>query len=147
MRIRRASLAEILAIDSAIFKVSGPPSSAELKGSVWWVAADRDGVVGYAGVWVKPAKKAAYLTRAGVLPCARGLGLQRRLITVRERYARTQGCVRAYTYTHLENFPSMANLIKCSYFPYWADEDYLWFQKALVSGLKLKAFDVKAVLD
>lgn len=149
MRIRPASIAEVAAVDAKIFVVSGPPSDEEFRQSKWWVAETEAGeLVAYAGVWLKPSKKAAYLTRAGVLPEARGQGLQRRLLRVRERYARAQGAERTYTYVLDTNFPSMTNLIRCGYFPYYSTGDgYIWLQKALRADVKLRAYVTAEAVD
>lgn len=57
---------------------------------------------------------AGYLKRAGVLKPYRGQGLQRRLITVRERKARALGLVTMLTDT-TENPPSSNSLIRAGY--------------------------------
>jgi ribosomal protein S18 acetylase RimI-like enzyme len=143
MKIRRATIPEILAIDAQIFRDSGPPSDEELGQSAWWVAVDDSGKpVGYAGIWVKADKKAAYHTRVGVLPEARGRGLQGRFLRVREAHARKHGCDRAYTYVQIHNHPSSANLCRSGYVPYYTDANrwYMWWHKALRKGVKLKAW-------
>jgi GNAT superfamily N-acetyltransferase len=58
----------------------------------WWLVYDDGKPVAFAGVvpftrWCD----CAYLCRAGVLPTHRGKGLQKRLIALREQYARRVG--------------------------------------------------------
>jgi GNAT superfamily N-acetyltransferase len=105
----------ILDLDRLVFPADAPPM---LMSAEWWVAAEYGGEhgpreVGYAGaaIW----SGALYLCRAGVLPSARGQGLQRRFIRVRERWARKAGLLRAYSYTHHASLSSANNLIACGY--------------------------------
>lgn len=85
----------------------------------WWWIAYRDGEpVGFAGM--TPSARwadAMYFARAGVLPCARGLGLQRRLITARERFARSHGMRWLISDTR-ENPHSANNLIRAGFLTY-----------------------------
>jgi GNAT superfamily N-acetyltransferase len=87
----------------------------------WWLALDEDGAaVGFAGMnRVASWPGAVYLARAGVLPAARGKGLQRRLINARISYARRIGSTVAISDTTARNFPSSRNLIACGFRPYW----------------------------
>ena len=77
----------------------------------------------------------AYLSRAGVLPAWRGQGLQRRLITLRERVARNKGFTWMISDT-TDNVPSSNNLIKAGYkllepSAPWANTDSLYWAKRL----------------
>lgn len=58
----------------------------------WWLAHEGDLAVGFAGI-VQSVRwaDAMYLCRAGVAESHRGRGIQKRLIAVRERYARAEG--------------------------------------------------------
>ena len=87
----------------------------------WWLALDEDGAaVGFAGMNpVLSWPGAFYLCRAGVLPSARGQGLQRRLINARIAHARRLGGTVAISDTTARNFPSSRNLIACGFRPYW----------------------------
>jgi GNAT superfamily N-acetyltransferase len=82
---------------------------------VWWLAID-DGVpVAFASV--HPSQQwldTVYLSRAGVLPQARGNGLQRRLIQARLRYARARGYRHAVSDTS-QNPVSANNLIRSGF--------------------------------
>ena len=65
----------------------------------WWVAYDvEDGKpVGFCGLIDGRWPRTGYLNRAGVIVAARGHGLQRRFIRVREAFARKQGWWRLRT--------------------------------------------------
>jgi GNAT superfamily N-acetyltransferase len=76
-----------------------------------------------------------YLKRAGVLKAYRGQGLQRKLITVRERKARKLGLDTMVTDT-TDNPPSANSLIKAGYRIFepayrWAFEHSLYWRKTL----------------
>jgi GNAT superfamily N-acetyltransferase len=78
---------------------------------------------------------AGYLKRVGVLKAYRGQGLQRRLITVRERKARTLGLVTMLTDT-TENPPSANSLISAGYKTFepayrWAFQHSTYWKKDL----------------
>lgn len=88
----------------------------ETEGGFWWLVFDDAKPIAFGGI--VPGKRNpgfGYLARAGVHPKYRGHGLQRRLIRVRERYARQlgwKGCV-----TDTTNTPHSANnLIREGYF-------------------------------
>jgi GNAT superfamily N-acetyltransferase len=106
-----------------------------LESSVWWLLEVRqDGEwapVGFAGAELTDGGQYGYLSRAGVLPEARGLQLQRRLIRVRERWARAAGCTHIWTYTSVENIRSMRSLIACGLLPYMSDGMWMYWKKAL----------------
>ncbi len=75
---------------------------------------DRFGPVAYCGFRHWHTDR-AFLNRAGVVRQYRGLGLQLRMIRLRERRARAEGYVRLLTYTVAGNVPSANNLIKAGY--------------------------------
>jgi GNAT superfamily N-acetyltransferase len=79
----------------------------------WWIAYAPGGVpVGFAGMWPSlTVPGAGYLCRAGVLPAARGQGLQTRLIRVREREAKKKRYVALLTDCDPVNTHSMNNII------------------------------------
>lgn len=52
-----------------------------------------------------------FLSRAAVVKAAQGQGLHRRMIAHRVRWAWQQGAERVITYTTLQNYPSMTNLL------------------------------------
>lgn len=125
-----------LATIRRIEEACGLPPSKEP--STWWLAWDGDEPVAYAGMVLYPdiGKPGGFLSRCGVLPCARGQGLQRRLIRVREREIVRCGYDRAFTYTSRDNYASANNLIACGYRLYhppflWGLRDGLYFEKVL----------------
>lgn len=106
-----------------------------------WIAKARSGkVVGYASLQMVDRGTSGFLTKAGVLPEARGNGLQKRLIRVRERRARELGAKTTITYTADWNVASMNSLISCGYKTYrpaydwglpFADGGIYWKKKLL----------------
>jgi GNAT superfamily N-acetyltransferase len=107
----------------------------------WWVGYDMTSRQPIAFGLVKPSSQwrdTAYLARAGVLPAYRGQGLQRRLITLRERFARRQG-YRWMISDTTDNTPSANNLIKAGYrlldpSSPWASSDTLYWVKDLTKA-------------
>lgn len=92
-------------------------------GAWWWVELEDGEVVGYAAL--KPAYPGGYfLARAGVVPSARGRGLQLKLIRARSRYAVRMGADCIFTYTSPDNTPSARNLARASFLPY--DPAWAW---------------------
>lgn len=107
-------------------------------GSYWWLAYMDDEPIAFAGLtpYDYITKPAAFLSRAGVLPKARGHGIQKRLIRARERTAKKDGYNRVITYTSYDNIISANNLIKCGYLLYtpnnlWGVKNGLYFEKML----------------
>jgi GNAT superfamily N-acetyltransferase len=81
----------------------------------WWVTENAEGYTGFAAC--RPSSRWAdtlYLSRAGVLPSARGQGLQRDLIRVRLAYARRKGLTWAISDT-CDGPTSSNNLIACGF--------------------------------
>lgn len=77
-----------------------------------------------------------HLARAGILTGSQGYGLHRRLIEVRERFARKAKFKTCITYTKAYNVQSMVNLQKCGYRIYapkklYADKDCVYWIKHL----------------
>lgn len=99
--------------------------------AVWWVAEQDGEPVAYAGLLPQEADGKAFLLRAGVIPAARGLGLQKRLIRVRVAHARKLGLFRVYTYVNASGYASMRSLLSCGFKPYFfttAEGNYLYFE-------------------
>lgn len=81
----------------------------------WWIAYAGDLPIAFAGLTASRSQhRGGYLCRAGVVPGYRGLGLQRRLIRVRERFAKKLGWKVLVTDTFM-NPSSSNNLISCGY--------------------------------
>lgn len=77
-----------------------------------------------------------FLARTGISQAARGKGIHKRLIRVRERYARKIGLKYLITYTVASNIISAHNLENQGYRLYMPDYDYagddvLYFRKDL----------------
>jgi len=133
LRIQQTrDLALIRRLDARLFG-NARAQPAAIDSSTWWVAYLGDRAVAFAGARVcKTDLKLVYLSRCGVLPAARGLGLQRRLIRCRIAWARRQAGRKAViTYTLAHNHHSSNNLIRCGFRLYdgkWiaADALYWW---------------------
>lgn len=98
-------------LDRHIFR--GIPKYNNFEKCYWWVVYWGKMPVAYCGMDI--SWTSSYLCRAGVLKAARGKGLQKRLIRVRERMARKLGFKRMTTYTHKTNKYSLANLTSLGY--------------------------------
>lgn len=128
-------------LDAIIFPDDTAPEADD--GAAWWLVFDDDWEpVAYAGVYPyvdAEAPNTWFLLRAGVMPQARGNGLQRKLIKARVRYAVKQGCKRMITYTAGTNVPSMRSLIAEGFRPYYAalttgptePPIFVWFERHL----------------
>lgn len=103
----------------------------------WWLVYHAGDAVAFAGcVPSSYGKGYAYHKRSGVLPLHRGHGLQRRLISIRERWARKEGFHTIVTDT-CANTPSSNNLIRSGYELFdpkspWGLKGGLYFRKSLV---------------
>ena len=104
----------------------------------WWVAHNADDVpVAFAGLTETLAdRRMGYLCRAGVIPAARGAGLQKRLIRVRLRRARALGMRWVVTDTQRGNCASSNSLIACGFRLYlpetaWAGPETLYWRRAI----------------
>ena len=99
----------------------------------WWLAWADDGrLAGFCSL--HPSRRwrdTGYLSRAGVLLHYQGYGLQKRLIKVRERFAKRLGWLWLVSDTTL-NPPSANSLISCGFktytpsYPYMAPESIYW---------------------
>ena len=106
----------------------------------WWLAYAGKEPVAYASLHPSQRyRNVGYLSIVGVLPSARGNGLQRRLIKVRENKAKKLGWNILITDTIPENPASSNNLIKSGYVTYvperpWKVEGALYWRKYLSGG-------------
>jgi len=101
----------------------------------WWVMFNKDVPIAFAGIqrshrW----SDSGYLVRAGVMPAERGKGFQKRLIKIREAYAKKQGWKWCITATL--DIRSANNLINCGYHLYkpknpWLIDGALYWRKQL----------------
>lgn len=152
LRIRQTDdLDTVFELDRECFPHDKKLKGNEFDHSVWWVAEYLGTPVGYAGLHPQPTfspdttplRNAAglpsfektYLCRAGVLPEARGKGIQRRLVQARVAYSKKLGVPRAYTYVSTANIASMKTLVRCGFVPYhYMFEDlsqsgFIYFEK------------------
>lgn len=121
----------------------------DLPRGFWWLVYDKDQWIGgiippdqhvrpvaFCGLTEALAtKETGYLKRAGVLQAYRGQGLQRKLITVRERKARKLGFNMMLTDT-TDNPPSSNSLIRAGYKIFepayrWAFPHSIYWRKTL----------------
>ena len=103
---------------------------------VWWIAYHRRTPVGFA--CLAPSQQipdGVYLGRCGVVPLARGGGIQRRLVRARLAWAKRQGYRWAVSDT-TDNEPSANNLISCGFKLYTPPIPYS-FSRALYWKKKL----------
>lgn len=103
---------------------------------VWWIAYHRRTPVGFA--CLVPSLQipdGVYLSRAGVVPYARGHGIQRRLVRARLAWAKREGYNWAVSDT-TDNGPSANNLIACGFRLYTPGIPYS-FARALYWKKKL----------
>jgi GNAT superfamily N-acetyltransferase len=113
----------------------------ELHGD-WWIVYDPMPVA-FAGLQASVRTEGAgYLCRAGVLPTARGKGLQRKLVRVREKEAKAKGWVVLFSDTDPINAHSMNNLINCGFRAfrpsvYWSSKGANWcyWRKFISKGM------------
>jgi GNAT superfamily N-acetyltransferase len=137
----RAVAAKIREMDLLCFPELVHLGPIELHGD-WWIAYDPTPVA-YAGLWPSiRTPGAGYLCRAGVLPQARGKGLQRKLIKAREREALKKEWVALFSDTDPVNSRSMNNLIACGFESFrppqpWAShgEDWCYWRKIIRPGV------------
>lgn len=102
----------------------------------WWVAYKNDRPVGFAGI-VRSSRwcDTGYLCRSGVIRSARGQGVQKRLIRVRQLYAKKMGWAWLITDTY-HNPPSSNSLISCGFKLFeptlpWGAKGTLYWRKHL----------------
>ncbi len=117
------------------------PLYRELHGD-WWIAYDPEPVA-FCGLHASVRTEGAgYLCRGGVLPKARGKGLQKRMIKLRERAAKAKGWTVLLSDTDPLNAYSMNNLINCGFRAFrpkvlWATNHDVWcyWRKAISVGM------------
>jgi GNAT superfamily N-acetyltransferase len=105
----------------------------------WWLARVDGEPAGFAclKIMTDPNNKgAAYLALAGVLTKYRGYGIQKRLIRLREQFARSKGATVMISYVAWANWPSANSLIRNGYTIFtpnapWGLKYSLYFKKDL----------------
>lgn len=111
-------------------------------GNIYWLVKDNHTTVGHELCGFASLRPTAYhprwafLSRSGIMPHSRRLGLHSRLIRVRVNYARASGLYDlCWTYCRDDNYASANSLIKQGFklfMPYWGGGRYLYFKKELV---------------
>ena len=142
IRIRLATdedLDDVLEIERECFPTGSGRDVESWDRWQWWIAEDSEGPCGFAAAVVVEGSDQCYLALAGVSARARGQGLQRRLIRVREAWARGRCCGECITYTATWNHASANNLIRCGYRLYepedrWGFGDALYWLRLLVEA-------------
>ena len=109
----------------------------EHKGNNYWLVKNEDG--NYCGFCMATdiGSKMLFLSRVGVLKKYRGQGLHKRMIKIREAFAKRKGFNCILTYTTKDNYQSFAHLIKAGYKLYdpeyaYAGLNVFYFLKELV---------------
>jgi len=102
----------------------------------YWLVNKGDKVVGFCIATIWTANRYIFLSRAGVIVSERGRNLQRRMIRVREQFARRNNINLLLTYVKKDNIPSFVNLIKTGYIVYnpqypYAESDCFYLKKRL----------------
>lgn len=113
--------AVLRALDRRIFRSDAEP---EWAGRSWWVVRIGERAVAFCGMRIDGAT--AYLSRAGVHPRHRGVGLHSMMISARVCAARVAGCREVLTYTMSHNAPSANNLAKAGFRVFRPDAP--WFE-------------------
>ena len=90
--------------------------------AVYWVIWDSKVPIGFC--ILSTYEDHGFLARAGISYKYYGKGLQKRLIRIRDLYAKKQGLVGCLTYTHRDNIASSRNLQSCGYKLYKPFHDY-----------------------
>jgi GNAT superfamily N-acetyltransferase len=104
----------------------------------FWLAVDQVSklAVGFASAVYRPDSGYVYLGSCWVHPGARGHKLQRRFLRARVAWARRKGADRVVTYTVLQNYASMVNLLACGFEFYrpgrkYVGDDVHYFRRKL----------------
>lgn len=102
-----------------------------------WLASEDGSPIAFASLTEYPDQPdTAFLSLSGVIPSARGKGLQKKLIKKREALCKKLGKTRIISYASYDNIYSANNLIRCGYRLYqpeweWAVKHAYYFQKKI----------------
>lgn len=111
-RLRRTSDRRTV---EALHMLTMPGDEFDLEGQLWLCHDDTGTPVAFCSARHLDTENLVFLSRAGVLPCANGHRLQRRMIQARLKWAREVGADCAITYTTYENHASIGNLLKSGF--------------------------------
>ena len=92
--------------------------------TAYWLLQDDVEPKGFCSVRKLTEENAVFLVRAGILPSARGAGLQRGMIRARVQWARSLGCESVITYATFSNHASVVNLLRCGFQFYTPEYDW-----------------------
>ncbi len=109
------SRTEDLTLVKALHTICMPGDSFDLAGQLWVVWDDKGTPVAFCAARKLKNEPGVFFNRSGVLPCANGNGLQRRMIHARLRWCKEIGAEYALTYTLHNNHASIVNLLKCGF--------------------------------
>lgn len=104
----------------------------------WWLVYVGKQVAGYCSIYQYPDQPETwFLSLAGTLPKFRGLGIQKRMIRHRMRFAKRRNAGRLITYTSIDNVISANNLTHCGFKLYvpkwqWGLSGAIYLQKKFV---------------
>lgn len=92
---------------------------------VYWIALDDGEPVAFCSINTLPEEpNVLFFSRAGVLKSHRGLGIHKRMISIRQSYAKRNLYKKIITYTTMENHSSFAHLIKKGFQLYTPENKY-----------------------
>ncbi len=114
-----------------VHRIAFPNDAWRCDADTFWVAARGSELLAFASARIEGDM--LELTRCAVVSSAGGTGMQRRMLRVREAYARREGCTSICTYTTRDNYPSITNLIRAGYkfSPHQRGEQWFNFVKYL----------------
>lgn len=92
--------------------------------TVAWIVTDEEGRYAAFCTARKLIHGILYMDRGGVLPKFRKQGLHRKLISIREKYAKKHGFRKVITYVMKDNYASLFTLIRCDYKMYTPEYKY-----------------------
>ena len=92
-----------------------PGDEYDLGGQLWVCYDETETPVAFCAARKLPYEPGVFFNRSGVLPCANGQGLQRRMIQARLRWVKEIGAQYALTYTLYHNHASIVNLLRCGF--------------------------------
>jgi len=99
----------------ALHTLCMPGDDFDLAGQLWVCHDETHTPVAFCAARKLTTEPGVFFNRAGVLPCANGQGLQRRMIHARLRWCKEIGAKYAITYTLYNNHASIVNLLKCGF--------------------------------
>lgn len=119
----------LIGLDKKLFNI---PYNFSSSFAVWLVKNESNRLVAYASAEIGKVKGTLFLSRVGVRKTYRKCGLGLQLVKERINYAREMKFKRCSTYVACWNIPSMRNLSKCGFIPFFSEINekniYTWFE-------------------